>query len=63
MAKMSDEDTVRKEKIESLKGKRLELVESVRGLEFEASKVEIYELHEKIRQIDDQIHAIDPASV
>ena len=49
--------------IEELKKKRIELVEAIAELDSEASKVEIYELHGEISDIDAKIHAIDPSQV
>ena len=46
-----------------LKAKRIELVEAIGELEPDASKVEIYELHGEISEIDRKIHAIDPSQV
>ena len=51
------------ENIEELKAKRLEIVEALRELDYDANKVEIYELHGEINDIDRQFHAIDPSQV
>ena len=51
------------ETIEELKKKRTELVETITEMDSDASKVEIYELHGEIDDIDRRIHAIDPSQV
>ncbi len=51
------------ETIEELKNKRNELVEAINNLDPVASKVEIYELHGEISEIDRKIHAIDPSQI
>lgn len=50
-------------KIEQLQARRNELVEAISELDRDASKVEIYELHGEIDEIDRQLHAIDPSLV
>ena len=50
-------------RLELMKAKRLELVEAIGELDPVASKVEIYELHGEISEIDRKIHAIDPSQV
>lgn len=49
--------------LEILKRTRAELVETISELDPDASKVEIYELHGEISEIDRKIHAIDPSQV
>ena len=51
------------ETIEELQAKRNELVEALSELDREASKVEFYEMHGEINEIDRKIHAIDPSKV
>ena len=51
------------ETIEELQAKRNELVEAISELDRDASRVEIYELHGEISEIDRKIHAIDPSKV
>ncbi len=63
MSRMGELDQQKKEAIDKLKGERLELVEAIKGLEFEANKVEVNELLQKISIFDDQIHTIDPSQV
>lgn len=49
--------------ITELKAKRAEIVEALIELDHDASKVEAYELHGQINDIDRSIHAIDPSQV
>jgi hypothetical protein len=49
--------------LQKLKDTRNLLVEAIAEMDFDASKVEIYELHGRINAIDAKIHAIDPSQV
>ena len=49
--------------IQKLKDTRNLLVEAIAEMDSDASKVEIYELHGQISEIDAKIHAIDPSQV
>ena len=51
------------QEIEKLKAERLALLEAISEMDSDASKVEIYEMHGEISEIDRKIHAIDPSQV
>lgn len=51
------------EEITKLKERRNEIVEAISEMDSVASKIEIYEMHGEIDEIDRKIHAIDPSQV
>ncbi len=60
---MNNEQLKRIEEFATLRKKREVLIEAIAELNFDANRVEIYELHYEISEIDRRLHAIDPSLV
>ena len=60
---METADLQKLELIATLRKQREVLVEAIGEMRSDADKVEIYEMHGEISEIDARLHAIDPALV